>query len=92
MLRTACVTAATWSQPFKVAVNVAPMQLNHDLPKRVAEVLRETGLAPERLEIELTETGIIADRQHALQALRKAAPACKAICSASRRRTRRSAG
>lgn len=67
VLRTACATAASWSQPFKVAVNVAPMQLNYDLPKRVAEVLRETGLAPERLEIELTETGIIADRQHALQ-------------------------
>ncbi|WP_316186625.1 MULTISPECIES: putative bifunctional diguanylate cyclase/phosphodiesterase [unclassified Bradyrhizobium] len=69
VLRTACATAATWSRPFKVAVNVAPMQLNHDLPKRVAEVLRETGLAPERLEIELTETGIIADRQHALQVM-----------------------
>ncbi len=69
VLRTACATAASWAQPFKVAVNVAPMQLNHDLPKRVAEVLRETGLAPERLEIELTETGIIADRQHALQVM-----------------------
>ncbi|GLH81343.1 bifunctional diguanylate cyclase/phosphodiesterase [Bradyrhizobium sp. SSBR45G] len=69
VLRTACATAASWSQPFKVAVNVAPMQLNHDLPRRVAEVLRETGLAPERLEIELTETGIIADRQHALQVM-----------------------
>ncbi|MGJ4999611.1 putative bifunctional diguanylate cyclase/phosphodiesterase [Bradyrhizobium sp. HKCCYLS3077] len=69
VLRTACATAAGWSQPFKVAVNVAPMQLNHDLPKRVAEVLRQTGLAPERLEIELTETGIIADRQHALQVM-----------------------
>ena len=67
VLRTACATAASWSRPFKVAVNVAPMQLNYDLAKRVAEVLRETGLAPERLEIELTETGIIADRQHALQ-------------------------
>ncbi|MGJ5175412.1 putative bifunctional diguanylate cyclase/phosphodiesterase [Bradyrhizobium oligotrophicum] len=67
VLRTACTTAASWSKPFKVSVNVAPMQLNHDLPRRVSEVLRETGLAPERLEIELTETGIIADRQHALQ-------------------------
>ncbi|MFX7922688.1 EAL domain-containing protein, partial [Acinetobacter baumannii] len=46
---------------------VAPMQLNHELPRRVAEILSETGLAPSRLEIELTERGIIADRQHALQ-------------------------
>jgi diguanylate cyclase (GGDEF)-like protein len=67
VMRTACSTAAQWPLPFKVAVNVAPMQLNHDLPRRVAEILKETGLAPARLEIELTETGIIADRQHALQ-------------------------
>lgn len=43
------------------------MQFNHGLPRRVAEVLKETGLPPARLEIELTESGIIADRQHALQ-------------------------
>ena len=67
VLRTACATAATWTRPFRVAVNVAAMQLNHELPKRVAETLRETGLDPARLEIELTESGIIADRQHALQ-------------------------
>jgi len=67
VLRTACATAASWAGPFRVAVNVAPMQLNHELAKRVAETLRETGLAPARLEIELTESGIIADRQHALQ-------------------------
>ncbi|TWA92558.1 putative bifunctional diguanylate cyclase/phosphodiesterase [Bradyrhizobium stylosanthis] len=67
VLRTACTAAARWQRPFKVAVNVAPMQLNHDLPRRVAEILQETGLPPARLEIELTESGIIADRQHALQ-------------------------
>ncbi len=67
VLRTACATAASWTRPYRVAVNVAPMQLNHDLAKRVAETLRDTGLAPERLEIELTESGIVADRQHALQ-------------------------
>ncbi|CAN5305817.1 bifunctional diguanylate cyclase/phosphodiesterase [soil metagenome] len=67
VLRTACATAAGWERPFRVAVNVAPMQLNHDLAKRVAETLRATGLAAERLEIELTESGIIADRQHALE-------------------------
>jgi diguanylate cyclase len=67
VLRSACQTAASWLQPYKVAVNVAPLQLNHDLADRVVEALRETGLEPWRLEIELTESGIIADRQHALQ-------------------------
>ena len=67
VIRTACVTAASWARPFRVAVNVAPLQLNHQLAKRVAETLRDTGLSPARFEIELTESGIIADRQHALQ-------------------------
>jgi diguanylate cyclase (GGDEF)-like protein len=67
VLRTACATVASWERPFRVAVNVAPMQLNHELPRRVADILGETGLSPARLEIELTESGIIADRQHALQ-------------------------
>ena len=67
VIRTACATAMQWRLPFKVAVNVAPMQLNHELPRRVAEILKQTGLPPSRLEIELTESGIIADRQHALQ-------------------------
>jgi len=67
VLHSACATAARWNKPHKVAVNVAPLQLSHDLPERVAAALRESGLPAERLEIELTETGIIADRQHALQ-------------------------
>jgi diguanylate cyclase (GGDEF)-like protein len=68
VLRTACADAMGWSKPYKVAVNVAPMQLSHgELPKRVAQILKESGLPAERLEIEITESGIIADQQHALQ-------------------------
>lgn len=68
VLRTACATATGWSEPHKVAINVAPLQLSQgDLPKRVAQVLSETGLPADRLEIEITESGIIADHQHALQ-------------------------
>jgi diguanylate cyclase (GGDEF)-like protein len=68
VLRTACADAVGWSRPYRVAVNVAPMQLAQgDLPKRVAQILQESGFPAERLEIELTESGIIADQQHALQ-------------------------
>ena len=68
VLRTACATAVGWSSPYKIAVNVAPIQLAHgDLPKRIADILRETGLPADRLEIEITESGIIADQQHALK-------------------------
>ena len=67
VLRTACAAAKGWSEPHKVAVNIAPLQLAQgDLPRRVAEILCETGLSADRLEIEITESGIIADHQHAL--------------------------
>ncbi|MCK7610896.1 putative bifunctional diguanylate cyclase/phosphodiesterase [Roseibium sediminicola] len=68
IIRTACREAASWTNPVKVAINVAPVQLadNH-FPDIVAHALRESGLRPERLELEITETGIIADTSHALQ-------------------------
>jgi diguanylate cyclase len=68
VLRTACAAAVAWSTPYRIAVNVASIQLSQgDLPKRIAEILKETGLPAHRLEIEITESGIIADQQHALQ-------------------------
>ncbi|MGP8123879.1 MAG: putative bifunctional diguanylate cyclase/phosphodiesterase [Xanthobacteraceae bacterium] len=70
VMRTACAAAAKWPRPYRIAVNVATLQLTRgDLPRRVPQILEETGLAPHRLEIELTESGIIADQQHALQVM-----------------------
>lgn len=67
VLREACRDAASWPARYRVAVNVAPYQLTQaDLPARVAEVLAETGLDPSRLEIELTESGLIEDQTRAL--------------------------
>lgn len=55
VLETACEFAAGTSLA-KIAVNVSPIQLRHsDFVPMVLSTLRETGLAPERLEIELTE-------------------------------------
>jgi len=51
---------------------VSPLQLAHaDLPRLFHQVLIDTGLPPRRLEIELTETAIIADRDRALHVLRQ---------------------
>lgn len=67
VLREACREAARWrradgSQDLFVAVNVSARQLGvGDLAGQVEEVLRETGLDPWRLHIELTETAVIAD-------------------------------
>lgn len=72
VLRQACATAKTWNPPYKVAVNLSPVQFAHsDLPRLIMETLVETGLSPERLEIELTESTIFADRERALHTLRQ---------------------
>ncbi|WP_297840793.1 EAL domain-containing protein [uncultured Roseibium sp.] len=68
IIRTACREAASWDNRVKIAVNVAPVQLaDSSFPDVVAHALKESGLSPERLELEITETGIIADTSHALQ-------------------------
>ena len=71
VLRRSCTDAAAWPNQAKIAVNVSAVQLMQgDLPKIVTEVMFETGLPPRRLEIELTETAIMADRGRALSVLR----------------------
>jgi diguanylate cyclase (GGDEF)-like protein len=66
ILRKACREAASWPAHFRVAVNVSAVQLARgDMPEIVAGVLRETGLDPRRLELEITETAIIRDLEGA---------------------------
>src|SRR5690606_28327574 len=70
VLRKACCDAASWTQPYSVAINVSPMQFIYDdLANLVQRVLNDTGLAPARLELELTESSIFADRDKALAML-----------------------
>jgi diguanylate cyclase (GGDEF)-like protein len=72
VLRRACLDAAAWDSPHRVAVNLSPVQFtNRDLTKMLAETLLETGLPPSRLELEITETAIIADKAAALHTLRQ---------------------
>ena len=72
VLRRACTDAAGWDHESKVAVNVSPLQLAHvDLPQLFHQVMLETGLPPRRLEVELTESAIMADRERALHVLRR---------------------
>lgn len=66
VLRNACMEAAAWEVPHKIAINLSGVQLGDmNLPKLVADVLAETGLAPERLELEVTETSLIKDHDRA---------------------------
>ena len=62
VLRQACEDAVGWPGELRVAVNVSPIQFaNPDLPKIVANTLAATGLRPDRLELEITESVFLAD-------------------------------
>jgi diguanylate cyclase (GGDEF)-like protein len=56
----ACKAAAGWPDDMIVAVNVSPVQFKADtLLATVSGVLQTTGLAPHRLEIEITESALL---------------------------------
>ncbi|MBB3655770.1 diguanylate cyclase (GGDEF)-like protein/PAS domain S-box-containing protein [Rhizobium sp. BK650] len=72
ILHEACMEAARWPQPLSIAVNVSPVQfLLPNLCERVAEILKETGLAPERLELEITEAALVRDRKRVMNTLQR---------------------
>jgi EAL domain-containing protein (putative c-di-GMP-specific phosphodiesterase class I) len=72
VLRTACLEAASWPKPLHIAVNLSPVQFQHDdLPSLVHGILLETGLAPSRLELEITEGVLIGDFTGAVAILRR---------------------
>ncbi len=72
VLRQACTEAASWSEPHRIAVNLSPIQLSHvDLPRMVHQILIETGLSPQRLELEITETAMISDMERTTHILRQ---------------------
>ena len=72
VLRRACADAGRWAAPCKVAVNLSPVQLDHpDLPRLVHQVLLETGLKPELLELELTESTLVKNPERSLHVLRQ---------------------
>ncbi len=72
ILREACREAASWKKPLQISINLSPVQFRHgDLPAMVHSVLLETGLAPSRLELEITEGVLIGDFSRAVSILRR---------------------
>lgn len=70
VLEEACHQAASWDDRLFVAVNVSTRQLiSPDLIEHVTTALETSGLAPERLELEITETGLLEDRANVTQCL-----------------------
>ena len=74
VLQRACVEAAGWADGLKVAVNLSPVQFRDPvLVTMVAEALAQSGLLPNRLELEITESVLLHDSEGnlaKLQALR----------------------
>jgi diguanylate cyclase (GGDEF)-like protein/PAS domain S-box-containing protein len=70
VLRTACAEAASWPDHIRLAVNVSPVQLKcQTLALKIASALAASGLAPGRLELEITEAVLIRDDEAALAIL-----------------------
>ncbi|MGI3775954.1 MAG: putative bifunctional diguanylate cyclase/phosphodiesterase, partial [Janthinobacterium lividum] len=70
VVREACREAATWPEGIGVAVNLSPVQMRDPgLPQRLAAIARGAGLAPERLELEVTESMMLDDRDGATRML-----------------------
>jgi diguanylate cyclase (GGDEF)-like protein/PAS domain S-box-containing protein len=72
ILRQACREAASWPLPLQIAINLSPAQFMHgDVVGLVHSILLETGLAPGRLELEITEGVLIEDFDRGLALLRR---------------------
>ncbi|MHC2437323.1 putative bifunctional diguanylate cyclase/phosphodiesterase [Bradyrhizobium sp. USDA 4451] len=70
VLNTACREAVKWPDHVHVAVNVSPIQFkSQTLALNVAAALAASGLAPSRLELEITEAVLIRDDEAALDVL-----------------------
>ena len=60
ILGAACAEAARWPAHIKIAVNLSPAQFRKgDLPEVITGALARSGLAPERLELEITESVLL---------------------------------
>lgn len=70
VLRTACAQTAAWREAglgeLRIAVNLSVRQFGqHDLARSVATTLHKTGLPPHLLKLELTESLVMSDIEHA---------------------------
>ena len=70
VLRTACAAARQWPDSISVAVNLSTRQFRADLPQTISAALTATGLPPNRLELEITESALLQESEANLHTLR----------------------
>jgi diguanylate cyclase (GGDEF)-like protein len=72
ILQRACADAAAWPAHIKVAINISAVQFKKgNLFDVILCTLVETGLAPERLELEITETSLLENQEAHLATIRQ---------------------
>ena len=72
VIRQACATAAQWPADLKIAVNLSPAQLRSPgLLQVIVSALAASGLAADRLELEITETVLLQDSETTLAVLHR---------------------
>jgi diguanylate cyclase (GGDEF)-like protein/PAS domain S-box-containing protein len=76
VLRTACARNKSWQEqglpPLRIAVNLSARQFTHEnLLQDVLRVLNETGLDATFLELEITESMVMHDPEHAIELMNK---------------------
>ncbi|WP_456667920.1 bifunctional diguanylate cyclase/phosphodiesterase [Bradyrhizobium sp. USDA 3240] len=70
VLRTACAEAGKWPDDLKIAINLSPVQFRSpELVPVIVHALASSGVSPDRLELEVTETAIIQDSEAVFAAL-----------------------
>ncbi|MGN6767485.1 MAG: putative bifunctional diguanylate cyclase/phosphodiesterase [Rhizobiaceae bacterium] len=63
MLAAACTECARWPRQIPVSINLSARDFrNRDIVEKVRKALKDSGLEPHRLEIEVTETALLDDK------------------------------
>src|SRR5690606_17645098 len=76
VLNQACLINREWQKagrrPIPVSVNISAIQLGRDdLVEKVSAVLKETGLTPQYLELEITEAALMSDVEQSIRTLER---------------------
>ncbi|MEZ5616911.1 MAG: EAL domain-containing protein [Rhodocyclaceae bacterium] len=76
VIRTACAQARQWQADgwpdMTMAINISPRQFrDKDLPELIRSVIAETGLAPHRIELEVTESAAMQDVDSSIAMMRE---------------------
>ncbi|WP_428390396.1 putative bifunctional diguanylate cyclase/phosphodiesterase [Lichenicoccus sp.] len=70
LLRKALAAARSWPEPMRIAFNLSVRDIaSEESVRRICEIVRESGIAPARIDLEITETAVMRDFEQARQAL-----------------------